>query len=1026
MTGIDLSSRRWVQLVLRGLCIVALLAASSAAVASEYHGLVTFGGLPVPGATVTVTEGAKKFVTVTDTQGFYNFPNLTDGAATVQVEMTGFAPTEQTVTIAPDVAMGKLDLKLLSLDAMRTTVKPVLSAGITEVQTRSEPTKTAAAPKPQGAPGSPPPPPPPPPSEEVAQRASEGILVNGSVNNAATSPFSLAAGFGNTRSGRSLYNYGFNLSATNSALNAKPYSLSGVDTSIPNTSLLTGGFQLQGPIKIPHLLRNGPNLQIGYQRTQNSIASTTSGIVPDAAERTGDFSHETNAAGQPIVVYNPATGQPYTGDKVPVSSQAAALLNLYPLPNINGSAGYNYQIPLISDTHSDALNSNVNKNLGMRNNLYGAFQSTSTRSSNGNLFDFVDTTNTLGMSSEIRLQHRFTPRLGGNVDYQFSRLSNRTTPYWANRANVSAQAGISGNDQDPAYWGPPTLGFAQSGTSGLTDGNSSFTRNATNAISVLTTWTHSPHNFTAGVTFNRRQFNYLSQANPRGTFSFTGQATSGGVTGGGSDVADFLIGVPDTSQIGYGNADKYLRQSVYAAYINDDWRVSPVLTVNMGARWDYGAPVTEIKNRLVNLDVASGFTAIAPVLASSPTGTVTGQKYPNSLVRPDRHDFGPQIGLSWRPIPGSSMVIGAGYSLRYDTSVYQAPALLMAQQAPLSTSVTAQNSAACPLTLASGFNQCATITADNFAIDPDFRVGYAHSWNLHVQRDLPGSLQMVATYNGIKGTRGVQEFLPNTNPTGAVNPCPSCPVGFKYLTSNGNSTRESGQVQLRRRLHSGFTAGATYTYSKSIDDFSSFGGQGASTGGSLAQDWRNLNGERALSNFDQRHLLNATVQYTTGMGLAGGTLLSGWRGQVYKEWTFLTTITAGSGTPQSPQYASIPVAGYTGVVRPNYTGASIYAAPAGLHLNPAAFTAPATGQWGDARRNSITGPDQFSLDATANRTFRYKNKYTLDLQIVASNALNHVTFPGWIVNINSAQFGTPSQPGSNSQRQLQINARVRF
>ncbi len=96
-----------------------------------------------------------------------------------------------------------------------------------------------------------------------------------------------------------------------------------------------------------------------------------------------------------------------------------------------------------------------------------------------------------------------------------------------------------------------------------------------------------------------------------------------------------------------------------------------------------------------------------------------------------------------------------------------------------------------------------------------------------MQRDLPGSLQMLASYLGIKGTRGLQEFLPNTFPIGAVNPCPLCPAGYVYLTSNGNSTREAAQIQLRRRLHNGFTAILQYTFSKSIDDDAALGGQGA-------------------------------------------------------------------------------------------------------------------------------------------------------------------------------------------------------
>ncbi len=85
---------------------------------------------------------------------------------------------------------------------------------------------------------------------------------------------------------------------------------------------------------------------------------------------------------------------------------------------------------------------------------------------------------------------------------------------------------------------------------------------------------------------------------------------------------------------------------------------------------------------------------------------------------------------------------------------------------------------------------------------------------------------MTAAYLGIKGTRGVQQFLPNTYPIGAVNPCPSCPAGFVYQASGGDSTRQAGQIQMRRRLRSGFTASLLYTYSKSIDDDAMLGGQG--------------------------------------------------------------------------------------------------------------------------------------------------------------------------------------------------------
>ena len=95
------------------------------------------------------------------------------------------------------------------------------------------------------------------------------------------------------------------------------------------------------------------------------------------------------------------------------------------------------------------------------------------------------------------------------------------------------------------------------------------------------------HNITIGGDLRKQQFNDYFQQDPRGSFTFTGAAT-------GSDLADFLIGVPDASSIAFGNADKYFRQTVYDAYATDDWRVLPILTINAGMRWEYGAPMTEL------------------------------------------------------------------------------------------------------------------------------------------------------------------------------------------------------------------------------------------------------------------------------------------------------------------------------------------------------------------------------------------------------------------------------------------------
>jgi hypothetical protein len=302
---------------------------------------------------------------------------------------------------------------------------------------------------------------------------------------------------------------------------------------------------------------------------------------------------------------------------------------------------------------------------------------------------------------------------------------------------------------------------------------------------------------------------------------------------------------------------------------------------------------------------------------------------------------------------------------------------------------------------------------------------------------------MTATYLGTKGTHGTQEFLPNTYPIGAVNPCPQCPVGFIYRTSGGNLERESAQVQLRRRLRAGITATLDYTFAKSIDDDAQVGGQGhtatnsatavssssastAPTGTPIvAQNWLNLRAERSLSSFDQRHALNLIVQYTTGMGKGGGTLLSGWRGRALKEWTVLAQVTAGSGLPQTPVYlAPVPGTGVTGTIRPDRTSAPLYTASAGYFLNSAAYATPASGQWGNARRNSIRGPVTFTMNAALARTLRLHGNYSLDLRLEADNFLNHATFTGWNTITNSTTFGLPASV--NPMRSVQLNGRFRF
>jgi hypothetical protein len=642
----------------------------------------------------------------------------------------------------------------------------------------------------------------------------------------------------------------------------------------------------------------------------------------------------------------------------------------------------------------------MDQSIGRKNQLAINFDLQSERRDNSNLFDFADTSRSLAANALVQWTARFSERSAVVLRYQFGRQSMRLMPYFANLVNISGFAGIGGNNQEPSNWGPPTLNFS-GGTSTLSDSQYYFNRTLSDTFTVSFYWIHGRHYLNFGADVRRSQFNMLAQQNPRGAFTFTGTAT-------GYDFADFLLGLPDTSSIAFGNADKYFRQTFYDGFVMDDFKVSSGLTINAGIRWEYETPIHELQGRLSNLDIQSDFSAVR-------------QAAGNRLIQPDRSGIQPRVGFAWRPFATSSLVVRGGYGIYRNTNVYQAIAAQMAQQPPFSKTVSLQRSPENPLTLANGFVNTPGTIPNTFAVDPHFRIGYVQSWEFSVQRDLPATMQLNVMYLGTKGTRLPQETLPNTFPSRAVDPS-----GYVYLSSNGNSIHHAGTVQLRRRLRSGFTATAQYTWTRSFDNAPLMAGVGTSQdAAAIAQNWLDLRAERAPSSFDRRHRLVVETQYTTGMGLGGGALVGGWRGALFRGWTSALKLNVGSGLPLTPVYfAAVRGTGITGNLRPDVTGAPVKSAPPGLFLNPVAYRLPAEGSWGNAGRNSISGPAQFSLNSSLGRSFLWHNRYSFEFRLDAVNVLNHVTVKSWNTTVNSAQFGLPA--GANAMRSIVTTLRFRF
>ena len=413
---------------------LAWLAVSGLA-AAEHRGQVNFNGLPVPGATVTATEGDKKFVAVTDQQGAYSFPDLADGVWTVQVEMMCFTTLKQEVAVAPGAPSPVWELKVLPLEEIHASAMPPATVP-QAVAPPAKPGKkgaTAAA-NPQAgfqradvnaagegaaqaglgaetgndaaAAG------------DLNQTASDAMVVSGSSSGAIE-----RRAFGNARQGLgSMYQRDLSLILDNSALDARPFSLTGQNTEKPAYNHLRAGASFGGPLRIPHLLHGQGQFFVSYQTTRNRNDNTATSLMPDQAMRSGDFSQ---------TVSDPSNGQPFPGNAIPASRmapQSTALLKFYPLPNFPESAGYNYQVPLVGISHQDDAQGRLSKTFNRKHFVNGSFAYRSARSSGPNVFGFDDTGKTTGFNASATWRYMASQRVNFSLGYQFSRLAMRTTP----------------------------------------------------------------------------------------------------------------------------------------------------------------------------------------------------------------------------------------------------------------------------------------------------------------------------------------------------------------------------------------------------------------------------------------------------------------------------------------------------------------------------------------------------------------------------------------------------------------------
>jgi trimeric autotransporter adhesin len=855
----------------------------------------------------------------------------------------------------------------------------------------------------------------------------------------------------------------------NGALDATSFSLTGAPVVKPAYSSNRFGVSFTGSPSIPGLVKASSKQFIFFNVTgqRNITPSNLYGTVPTAAERSGDFSGLTETVGgatTPVTLYDPTTGQPFAKNQIPVTPQAAALLNFYPAPNIavTGRQGYNYQTITTAGNNAATAALRFVRNFGqnadfgqgrrtqrngpatLRQNINFNGSYSHTALDNRNIFlplGGATETNGYGLTAGYTIGYG---RLANNASINWNRSHSMLRNYFTDTSDPLTGTGISipkpviGGDPG-IYYGLPSVSI--SNFTGLTESLPSDSINQTIFFSDFVSYSHKKHNMRYGLDIRRVHADTVGGTNVVGSYTFTGYATQNPaaactpsttvtcpvVAPSGYGFADFLLGLPQQSAIQAATQKTYLRANVFDWYAQDDWRVLPNLTLNYGLRYEYFSPYVEKDNRLVNLNHNADFSVVSPVCPVAIAGAC-GAGTVRSLVNQDRNMYSPRLGFAYRPKLKifKETVIRGGYGINFNTGQYATLAKNLSAQVPFAlTQTNVVGQTGCTpgtLTLANGFGCSTTPVKNNYAANLDYRLGHVQVWNVDIQRTFPLGIVANFGYNGAKGGDLDIVRAPNRTVDGVLNPAAQ---PFNYEDSLGYSRFQQLSVNVRKRLQKGVSLQATYHYGHSIDNASSIGGAAAVP----AQNDQDLNAEEGNSAFDVRQQLtgNWVLELPFGPNRAFFTKGGFWS-RALDGFSLSGDFTFATGTYFTPHYVSTVAETATGTnntLRPDRVFTQPIPGQGNIldWFNAAAFTTPANG-FGTASRGSIEGPGIVVADASLSRTLALGDTRSFETRVTATNVFNTVQYSGIDTTLNSQTFGQVTSAAA--MRRLTVLARYRF
>ncbi len=495
------------------------------------------------------------------------------------------------------------------------------------------------------------------------------------------------------------------------------------------------------------------------------------------------------------------------------------------------------------------------------------------------------------------------------------------------------------------------------------------------------------------------------------------------------NLADFIFGLPSTIQLG-NNLVTNLRQHINALYIQDDYRVSSKLTLNLGLRWEYATPIWERDNNWSNFDPTTNTLIRA-------TG---GSIYNRALVHPDYKDFGPRLGLAYSITPKTVMRAGYGISYSFFNRVGSAQEGINAPQAlfglltqsiPAGGSapagfLTTQNSFTTGIANPANFNP---IVSNIDYIPADTRWPYIQSWFFSVQQELTHDTVLELAYNGNHSLRmpiiaDYNQAYPNapgqTLGVQARRPIQSFGA-ITWLDPAGDNDYNGFSARLEHRFGAGLYLLNSFTWSKALGDSEQGLEYYAGYYQANPQNIRNLAAERGLSSFDVEFMNVTSVVYQLpfGKGRKYGSSMNPVFDAIVGGWELNSINTANTGTPIDVSYSPSTANDVTGltndyrgemILRPNVSGSSISQSKGAMVNNYFAgytFTTPPAGSpFGNAGRNSFRAPGLEQWDLAADKNFHIWERTSLQFRSEFFNVLNHTNFGLPTAVSTSSAFGT--------------------